>query len=53
MDKFFNEVHDLTMTLMGTGLVLITLSGSTRTSGIWITIIGIAAHLLGSFFKKD
>ena len=53
MDKFFNEIHGLTMTIMGTGLVLITLSGSTRTTGIWITLIGIAAHLIWSFFKKD
>lgn len=53
MDKFFHEVHGLTMTIMGTGLVLITLSGSTRTTGIWITLIGIAIHLGGSFFKKD
>jgi len=53
--KFLKEIHGLTMTIMGTGLVLITLSGSTRRMGIQITLIGIVIHLLGSFItnKED
>lgn len=52
MNKFLGELHGLTMTMMGTGLVLITLSGSTRTLGIWITLIGTAVHLVGSYFSN-
>jgi hypothetical protein len=37
-----------TWTLAGTGLVLITLSGSTRRFGIQITLVAIVIHLLGS-----
>lgn len=44
MKKFWSEVHGLTWTLAGTGMVLITLSGSTLKWGIWITLIGLAVH---------
>ena len=42
--KFWSEIHGLTWTLAGTGMVLITLSGSTLKWGIWITLIGLAVH---------
>lgn len=41
------EVKELAWTLGGTGLVLITLSGDTRTYGIWISLISLGAHLIG------
>jgi hypothetical protein len=53
VQKFLGEIHGLVLTTCGTGLVLITLSGSTRTWGIWITLIGTAIHLVGAALKKD
>jgi hypothetical protein len=49
--KIISEVHELTWTLGGTGLVLITLSGKTRDLGIWITGVSIIVHLLGVLIK--
>ena len=49
--KIISEVHELTWTLGGTGLVLITLSGKTRDLGIWITGVSIVVHLLGVLIK--
>jgi hypothetical protein len=46
--KLLSEIHGLTWTLAGTGMVLITLSGSTRIFGIQITLVAIAIHLLGA-----
>jgi len=51
--KIVNEMHALAWTLAGTGTVLITLSGDTRTQGIWISLIALAIHLLGVVIKKD
>jgi len=48
MKKIVSEIHALTWTLAGTGMVLITLSGSTRRFGIQITLVAIVIHLLGS-----
>jgi hypothetical protein len=55
MGKIISEIHGLTWTLAGTGLVLITLSGSTRTFGVIITAIAVTIHLLGVLIweKKD
>ena len=53
MKKLWNEFHALTWTLAGTGLVLITLSGETRTMGVWITIVGLALHFGGLIGKDD
>lgn len=53
LKKLGNEIHALAWTLAGAGTVLITLSGDTRTQGIWITIAALAVHLLGAFIKKD
>lgn len=49
--KIISEVHELTWTLGGTGLVLITLSGKTRDLGIWITGVSIVVHLVGVLIK--
>lgn len=51
--KLLNEIHALTWTLGGTGMVLITLSGDTRKYGIWITIASIIIHLFGVLIKKE
>lgn len=51
--KLMNETHALAWTLAGTGTVLITLSGQTRTYGIWISGIALAVHLIGVLLKKD
>jgi hypothetical protein len=48
MKKIVSEIHGLTWTLAGTGMVLITLSGSTRTLGIQITLAAIIVHVIGS-----
>ena len=45
--KWIKEVSELAWTLAGTGLVLITLSGSTRTLGIWISVAGLVVHFVG------
>ena len=52
-NKIMSELHGLAWTLGGTGLVLITLSGQTRTWGIWISLVSLAVHLLGAIFKGD
>lgn len=51
--KLLSEIHALTWTLGGTGLVLITLSGATRDWGIKITIASLVVHLFGVLIKKD
>ena len=45
--KTFVEVSAMAWTFGGTGLVLITLSGSTREIGIWISIASFALHMIG------
>ena len=45
--KSIQELLSLSWTLGGTGLVLITLSGGTRTAGIWITAASIVLHYAG------
>lgn len=46
-----NEIHALAWTLAGAGTVLITLSGDTRTQGLWITLAALVVHLFGVLFK--
>lgn len=53
MKKLFEEIKSLSWTLGGTGLVLITLSGQTRTYGILISGISLAVYLLMAFFEGD
>lgn len=51
--KLLSEAHALAWTLAGTGTVLITLSGQTRTYGIWISVAALAVHLVGVLLKDD
>lgn len=37
----------------GTGLVLITLSGRTRSLGLWISAAAVAVHLLATVMTRD
>ena len=45
--RLSKEILFLSLTIGGTLLVLITLSGSTLEKGIYISAISLAAHLLG------
>ena len=51
--KLLGETSALAWTLGGTALVLITLSGTTRTIGVWISIASLAAHLAGVVLGND
>ena len=51
--KLLNELHALAWTLSGGAIVLITLSGSTRTYGLWLTIAAFVIHMFGIIVKKD
>lgn len=50
--KFVSELASLAWTLGGTGLVLITLSGETRTLGIYISILSLAVHMAGAMASR-
>lgn len=45
--KFMREIAALAWTLGGTGMVLITLSGNTRTLGIYISVVSLVVHMVG------
>lgn len=51
--KVLAETSALAWTLGGTGLVLITLSGTTRTLGLWISAISLAGHFFGVITNKE
>jgi hypothetical protein len=51
--KFFREMSALSWTLGGTGLVLITLSGDTKTLGIYISAVALVVHLVGALSSKE
>jgi hypothetical protein len=51
--KVIKEFHALAWTLAGAVTVLITLSGETRTMGIWISCIALLVHLTGIVIKKE
>lgn len=53
LKKIVNELHALAWTLGGSGIVLITLSGSTRTWGTWITVASFVVHMIGIVLKKE
>lgn len=53
MKKIVGEFKELGWTLGGTGLVLITLSGQTRTWGIWISLSSLFVYLLGVYLHKE
>jgi hypothetical protein len=51
--KIVSEFHSLAWTIAGAVTVLITLSGQTRTLGVWISGVALVVHLLGIIFKKE
>jgi hypothetical protein len=53
MKRFAREIKELSWVLGGTGLVLITLSGSTLKAGVWISIISLVAYLLGTVLAGE
>ena len=53
MKKLVREILALSWTLAGTGLVLITLAGSTRRMGIYISVFALALHLVGVVFTEE
>jgi hypothetical protein len=53
LKKLLNEIHALAWTLGGSGIVLITLSGETRTWGTWITIASLVVHMAGVMLKRE
>ena len=53
MKKFAGQLNGLVWTLAGTALVLITLSGSTRTMGLAISGIALVHKLIGIALQDD
>lgn len=53
MQRFIQELKELSWTLAGTGLVLITLSGQVRTYGLWISGGALFAHIAASLLSDD
>ena len=51
--KVWFEMGDLSWTLAGTGLVLITLSGDTLKYGVWMSVTALAIHLAVILSSKD
>ena len=51
--KLWKESSGLAWTLGGTGLVLITLSGSTRDLGIVISVVSLLFHMAGVITPDD
>jgi hypothetical protein len=47
LKKILGELSSLGWTLAGTGLVLITLSGSTQKWGIYMSIAALVIHIVG------
>ena len=53
MNKIIEELKALVWTLAGTGLVLITLSGKTKTLGWTISIIALVTSIAIALLKSD
>lgn len=53
MNRFWGEVAGLVWTLAGTALVLITLSGTTRTMGLWISAVALILNLVAIIMSKE
>ena len=51
--KLWKESSGLAWTLGGTGLVLITLSGSTRDLGVVISVVSLLFHMAGVITPDD
>jgi len=45
-------IRDTIWTLAGTGLVLLTLSGTTLRQALWITCLTVLIHFLATMLKK-
>lgn len=53
MKRFAGEFAGLVWTLAGTALVLITLSGQTRTIGLWISGAALTLNLVAIALQKE
>ncbi len=53
MNKFIKEVSGLVWTLAGTALVLITMSGTTKTLGIAISAVALVLHIFTALLKSE
>lgn len=53
MNKFAGHMNGLIWTLAGTALVLITLSGQTRTQGLIISGIALVLNVVGIVLEDD
>lgn len=51
--KLWRYITEQAWTLAGTGLVLITLSGSTRTIGLWLSVGAVLLHFASYFLPED
>lgn len=51
--KLVRYVTEQAWTLTGTGLVLITLSGGTRTAGIWMSVAAVVLHFLSYLLPEE
>jgi hypothetical protein len=51
--KLIRYITEQAWTLAGTGLVLITLSGSTRTFGIWTSLAAVVLHFVSYLLPED
>jgi hypothetical protein len=51
--KLVKYVADQAWTLAGTGIVLITLSGQTRTWGLWMSGVALVLHLLSYLLPEN
>jgi hypothetical protein len=51
--KLIRYVTEQAWTLAGTGLVLITLSGSTRTIGVWLSVIATVLHFASYLLPEE
>lgn len=53
MNRWLGEFAGLVWTLAGTALVLITLSGQTRTIGLWISGAALILNLAAIALQKE
>lgn len=53
MKRLWNYLTEQTWTLAGTGLVLITLSGTTLKQALWLSGAALLLHSMLTFAKGD
>jgi len=51
--KAIRYLTEQAWTLAGTGLVLVTLSGQTRTTGVWLSITALVLHFCSYLLPED